>query len=329
MPPFTGKGPDALQPKATTRSPTPSHRGALLCMLKTMWWFLTTSALANPVVEVFVNNQSIARDLVATIEGEEISLRDDGRGVDRQAGDGYWSGEMTTAPGLGRSQPLSVHDSTGTRWVGGLEWSEADPPVGVVGLESDGTLIKPPFPSPATVPSLRDQGEATNASPQPTDAAATTATTASSTSSSISWLLAALGWGLFVGSVLRQSRTEPVALPGTPSTLAAGMHRVQASPEQASQLLVWLTHHHRVILIGEIGATVPAGTVFVPRSANLGDITTLLEALTGRGRPVVLLLIGDRVNADVVTRSVGDLAVVRVGTEGTLTVAEDGALVPA
>ena len=120
-----------------------------------------------------------------------------------------------------------------------------------------------------------------------------------------------------------------MALPGTPSTLAAGLHQVQASPEQASQLLVWLTIHHRVVLIGEIGATVPAGTVFVPRSTNLGDITTLLEALTGRGRPVVLLLVGERINADVITRSVGDLAVIHAGTEGTLTVSEDGVLVPA
>ena len=112
------------QERAPTHAAQGHHKGhsdgVHFCVLKTMWWFLT-SALANPVVEVFVNNQSIAQDRVtpsrvrkspfATMEGVSIDRPGMATGV-----------EMTTGTGLGRSQPLSVHDAQApVGWWSGME----------------------------------------------------------------------------------------------------------------------------------------------------------------------------------------------------------------
>ena len=60
-------------------------------------------------------------------------------------------------------------------------------------------------------------------------------------SGGLGWLLAALGWGLFIASVLRQLSVKPSALPGTPSALQAGL----------SGLYYWTTD-------GESSAPAPA-----------------------------------------------------------------------
>ncbi|MFT4977314.1 MAG: hypothetical protein ACI8S6_003219 [Myxococcota bacterium] len=295
-------------------------------MIGAMWWCLTVSALASPVLEVFTNNQPVDGALAAVIEGVEVTLRDDGVAPDRQASDGYWSGALTGPKGLGRMQPLEVRDSGGNTWSGGIEWGEGDSPVGQVGLERDGTLIKPPFPAPAAVPSLREDGVT------PSDPGAPPSSGDGSSSSGgsggLGWLLAALGWGLFIAAALRQVRAEPVALPGTPSALPRGLTRIKADPAAAGRLLVWLTGCHRVLLIGEVGAAIPAGTVFIPRSADLGDVTMLVEALAGRGRPLAVLVVGDA-RADLLAEGLSDLPVLWAGESGTQVVGDDGAPVPA
>lgn len=291
-----------------------------------MWWWLTASALASPVLEVFTNNQAVEGVLSATVENTPVTLRDNGSAPDRVAGDGYWSGALPGAPGIGRFQRLEVRDAAGHTWSGGVEWTSDDPPVGQVGLERDGTLIKPPFPSPAAVPSLREDGTT------PSDPGAPPTSSGSSggsDSGGLGWLLAALGWGLFIAAALRQIRAEPTAVPGTPSPLAAGLQKVSADPSEASRLLGWLAQQHRVILLGEVGAAVPAGTVFVPRSHDLGDVTALVEALSGRGRPLAVLILGASPGAEALAEGLSDLPVLWATASGSVTVGEDGALVPA
>lgn len=279
------------------------------------------------MLEVFTNNQSVEGALSAVVEGTPVTLRDDGGAPDRVAGDGYWSGTVGGPLGLGRMQPLEVTDAAGHTWSGGVEWSSADPPLGQVGLERDGTLIKPPFPAPAAVPSLREDGVT------PSDPGAPPTSSGSSEGGSdsggLGWLLAALGWGLFIAAALRQVRAEPSALPGTPSALPAGLQKVAADPGAASRLLGWLAQQHRVVLLGEVGAAVPAGTVFVPRSRDLGDVTALVESLAGRGRPLAVLVVGEAAGAEALAEGLSDLPVVWATSSGGATVGEDGAIVPA
>jgi hypothetical protein len=301
-------------------------------MIDTMLWYLTASALAGPVIEVFTNTVTVDGPLTATVEGETVPLRDDGSGSDREANDGYWTGTLDGPPGLGKVQPLEVHDGVGNSWSGGVEWDGSTPQRGQVGLERDGTLIKPPFPSPAVVPSMRSDGE----TPSEPSAAPISSSSSSSSSSSddssggLGWLLAALGWGLFIASVLRQVRVKPSALPGMPSALKAGLHTIRASPDEASRLLGWLASQHRLILLGNAGAAVPAGTVFVPRSSDLGDISALVEALEGYGRPIAVMVVGNATPGDELAGGLTELPVFWVRSEhGEQSVGADGAPEPA
>lgn len=273
------------------------------------------------MLEVFTNNQSVDGALTAVVEGASVPLRDDGGAPDREASDGYWTGTVGGSTGLGRMQPLTVQDSAGNTWSGGVEWSSDATEPGQVGLERDGTLIKPPFPAPAAVPSLREDGVTPSEPGAPPTSSGSTEETGSG---GLGWLLAALGWGLFLAAVLRQVRQQPTALPGTPSALPAGLHRVCADPAAAGRLLVWLSQEHRVILLGEVGAAVPAGAVFLPRSRDLGDVSTLVEALDGRGRPLAVLVVGGAAAGDVLSEGLPDLPVLWTGDTGAA-VGEDGA----
>lgn len=292
-------------------------------MIEAMLWYLTASASAGPVLEVFTNTMTVDGSLTAIVEGDAVLLRDDGVEPDRDANDSYWTGALNGPPGLGQVQPLEVRDGAGNTWRGGVEWDGSAPPRGQVGLERDGTLIKPPFPTPATVPSMRSGDETTS------ESTVASLSSGDSGSGGLGWLLAALGWGMFGASVLRQLRVKPSALPGTPSALTTGLHTIQASPDETGRLLNWLASQHRVILLGNAGAAVPAGTVFVPRSSDLGDITVLTESLDGYGRPLVIMVVGDTVSGSNLASSISELPVFWVRHEhGEQSVGADGAPEP-
>ena len=140
-------------------------------------------------------------------------------------------------------------------------------------------------------------------------------------------MLFALCWGLFIALVMRLVREEIVVLPGSPSPLETGLQTKRANPIETSRLLGWLALQHCVILIGNTRAAHPMGTVAVPRSDDLGDLTSLVEALDELGRPLVVPVVGKASAAGDLAVGLSDIPVLRVQRYvGEQVVGEDGGL---